>query len=76
MTQNEAILAHLRVGNTLTPMQAYELCGTLAMHSRAAEMRAEGHPVQCCIIRVGNKRVGCYSLPESHIVRQREMFTE
>lgn len=61
-TQNEAILNWLQQGNTLTPLQAFEKFGTLALHSRAAELRAEGHIIECEKISVNGKRVGRYSL--------------
>ena len=63
MSQNQAILAHLQSGRTLTPAQAYELCGTLACHSRMAELRERGYPVVCEMVKTaGHKRVGQYSL--------------
>lgn len=63
MSQCQAILAHLEAGNTITPAQAYELCGTLACHSRIAELREQGYDIRCDIIRTaGGKNVGCYSL--------------
>jgi len=63
MSQCEAILQHLQAGNTLTPAQAYALCGTLACHSRISELRQQGHDIHCELIPVpSGKRVGCYSL--------------
>ena len=62
MTQSEAVLAWLREGKTLTPAEAYERFGTLALHSRAAELRAAGHDVQCRIQTHNGKRYGVYSL--------------
>lgn len=69
VTQCDAILAHLQAGLTLTPADAFTRFGTLSMHSRAAELRGKGWPVICILQRIGNKNVGVYSLPESHIVR-------
>lgn len=70
MSQNTAILAHLQSGMTLTPAEAYQRFSTLALHSRIAELREQGHPVVCVMLdTAGGKRVGCYSLPESHIRR-------
>ena len=67
MTQNQAILAHLEAGNTLTPIQAYELCGTLALHSRISELRSQFYDIHCEIIRTASgKHVGCYSLVEHY----------
>ena len=70
MTQSAAILSHLQAGYTLTPADAYQRFSTLAMHSRIAELRERGWPIICVMVETPNgKRVGCYSLPESHIVR-------
>ena len=66
MTQCEAILAHLAAGNTITPVEAYALCGSLALHSRIAELRGRGCRIDCEIIRTsGGKNVGRYTLNEA-----------
>jgi hypothetical protein len=63
MSQCQAILQHLESGETLTPLQAFNLYGTLALHSRIAELRKRGHLIDCDLIAVLNgKHVGCYSL--------------
>lgn len=63
MTQSNAILAYLETGATLTPMEAFQMFGCLALHSRAAQLRNEGHLVACRIITLPNgKRVGQYFL--------------
>lgn len=62
MSQNAEILAYLRAGNSLTPADAYSLFGTLALHSRIAELR-RNHQIECEIIRTpSGKHVGRYSL--------------
>lgn len=65
MTQCDAILAHLRAGNTLTPLEALQMFGTLALHSRANELRARGHDVKCTMVTRNGKRVGCYAISNS-----------
>lgn len=71
MSQNDRILAHLLTGLTLTPAQAYEMFGTLALHSRIAELRARGEPIACNMLETqSGKRVGCYS---HSLVRQRSL---
>jgi hypothetical protein len=63
MTQCEAILFHLEAGNTITPVEAYALCGTLALHSRIAELRGRGYRIDCELVEVpSGKHVGRYSL--------------
>lgn len=65
MTQIAIILDHLQRGNSLTPMEAYQLCGTLACHSQMSELRKQGYDIQCEMIRTATgKRVGRYYLVE------------
>ena len=65
MTQIAAILDHLQRGNSLTPLEAYQLCGTLACHSQMAELRKQGYDIQCEMVKTpGGKRVGRYHLIE------------
>lgn len=54
------------MADTLTPLQAFQLFGTLAMHSRCAELRERGHDVVCTMIEANGKRVGEYSLREAY----------
>lgn len=56
------ILEHLRSGKTLTPFEAMQRFGTLALHSRIAELREAGWTVKCHLVTVGEKQVGRYSL--------------
>ena len=63
MGQCEAILKHLQSGNTITPAQAYEMCGSLALHSRISELRERGHQIACDMVTVpSGKSVGQYRL--------------
>lgn len=65
MTQNETILAHLKTGQTITPMLAYELYGCLALHSRISELRRAGHTIYCRHMTTDTgKRYGLYRLAE------------
>lgn len=62
MSQNESLLNQLRAGRKITPASAYELCGTLALHSRICELRAAGHDIRGRIVTEGRKRWGEYWL--------------
>ncbi len=62
MSQNDAILAHLEAGNTITPAEAYSLCGSLALHSRIAELRGQGYRIDGERRSAGTKRWGEYWL--------------
>lgn len=64
MSQCSAILQHLEAGNTLTPLQAFQMYGCLALHSRCAELRKRGHEIDCQLVETSSgKRVGLYSIP-------------
>ena len=63
MSQSANIWAHLEAGGTLTPLEAFQKFGTLALHSRIRELRERGHDIETEMITVGNKRVGKYSMP-------------
>ncbi len=66
MSQNAQILAHLEAGNTITPAEAYALCGSLALHSRIAELRRAGHRIDGEMRSAGKKRWGEYWLAIPH----------
>ena len=62
LSQCDAILIYLQHGYAISPALAYELFGTLACHSRIAELRARGHEIPCVIVRRNGKQFGQYSL--------------
>ena len=66
MSQNAVILAHLEAGNTITPAEAYALCGSLALHSRIAELRAQGYRIDGEMRSAGKSRYGEYWLAIPH----------
>lgn len=45
MSQNEAILKHLKSGKTLTALEALHQFGCLALHSRISDLRQMGHNI-------------------------------
>ena len=64
MSQCSAILAHLKAGNTITPAQAYERFGSLALHSRISELRDVGYRIEMELRSAGGKRWGEYRLAQ------------
>ena len=62
MSQCAAILAHLEAGETLTPAEAYERFGTLALHSRIAELRGQGYRIDKTMRHDNGKHFGEYFL--------------
>lgn len=66
MSQETVILAHLKAGHRITPASAYELCGTLALHSRISDLRKAGHDISGKIITQNGKRHGEYWLAQQN----------
>jgi len=62
MSQNDTILAHLQAGNTITPAEAYAMCGSLALHSRISELRAAGYRIDSAMRSEHGRRWGEYWL--------------
>lgn len=63
MTQNQMILAHLKTGAELTPIEALNKFGSFRLASRIHELKEKGWPVVCDRRDVGEGRyVGHYSL--------------
>lgn len=61
MTQNECILKHLENGETLTPLLALQMCGTLRLSERVREIEQSGVPIEHEFVKVGGKRVMGYT---------------
>ena len=64
MSQCSQIFVHLTDKGPITPLIAFQLYGTLALHSRIAELRERGIEIETKMIELPNgKRVGEYSIP-------------
>jgi hypothetical protein len=62
MTQNEWVLAQLKRGKKLTPIDAFNGCGTLKLATRISELKAKGHLIVSEMIEKNGKRFSRYSL--------------
>ena len=63
MSQNADILAHLRHGWNLTPMEALRRYQTFRLAARIGELRQMGHDIDTHKLKLPNgKRVAIYSL--------------
>jgi len=66
MSQNTEILAHLQDGNTLTPLQALRLCGSMRLAARIDDLRSDGHDIKTELVYVKKgTRVARYSLNDA-----------
>ncbi len=61
-TQNELILAALRRGERLTPLDALRRFGCFRLAARVDDLRRAGYPVRSAISVEGGKRHAVYSL--------------
>ncbi len=62
MTQNQAILKHLKSGKALTPLQALRLFNCWALSSRISNLKADGYPIKSEIVNANGKHYAKYSL--------------
>jgi hypothetical protein len=64
MSQSEAILEHLKSGESLTALQALSLFNCLRLGARVLDLRREGHDIRTETIRTpSGKNVARYTLP-------------
>ena len=64
MSQSEAILEHLKSGESLTALQALARFNCLRLGARILELRRQGHDIRSEIIRTrSGKNVAKYTLP-------------
>ena len=73
MTQTSLVLAHLRTGASLTPLEALERWGCFRLAARIDELKREGHEIDSHIVRSGKKHWASYTLRQPV---QRELFAE
>ena len=65
MSQSAAILAHLKAGRSLTPLQALTQFHCLRIAARIADLRGAGHRIRTDMVTLpGGKRVARYELDE------------
>ena len=64
MTQRNNILAYLKSGRSLTPLEALDLFGCLRLGARIWDLRAEGYDIEARTLEVKGKHVAVYSLKQ------------
>lgn len=68
-TQAAQILAHLRAGNSITPMEALDLFGCFRLGARIYDLKAEGHDIITEFETDGEKRWAKYSLARRPVMQ-------
>ena len=67
-TQKSIVRQHLLDGNSITPLEALNICGSLRLSAIIFKLREEGLPIVTEKIQVSpKKRVAQYSLPKEYI---------
>ncbi len=66
-TQNAQILAHLKSGKSITPLEALSEYGCFRLGARVYDLKQEGHPITGDMVELPTgKRVKEYRLSEGH----------
>lgn len=60
MSQNDAILKHLKEGKTLNQLQAIDLFGCTRLPSRIWELRNDGHQIWTHMLEKNDKQYAQY----------------
>jgi hypothetical protein len=61
-TQADAILAHLKRGKPITPIQALSRFGVFRLAARIGELREDGHQIRSRMVERKGKRYAAYWL--------------
>ena len=69
-SQSQQILAHLKAGNEITPMDALDLCGCFRLSARIADLRHDGWNISTKIITKNGKNFASYRLEDDHVLVQ------
>jgi len=59
-SQNEAILAYLMDGNSITPIDALTMFGSFRLGARIKNLRDLGHKIETNMVSSGGKRYASY----------------
>ena len=65
-TQCEAILAHLKSGKDLTPLQAFDEFLVFRLAARIEELRSQGHDIKTQMLTQNGKTFARYTLRSSN----------
>jgi hypothetical protein len=63
-SQSKMILAHLKKGQAITPIEALQLYGCFRLGARIWDLKGAGHRIRTDIVTVGKKRFASYSLED------------
>jgi Helix-turn-helix domain len=61
-SQNEEILAHLKKGRSISPIEALERFGCMRLGGRIYELKKQGHQIETVMVQQNGKRYAEYRL--------------
>ena len=61
-SQCDAILAYMKLGNAITPLEALRICGCFRLAARIYDLRERGYEVECELVELDGSRVASYYL--------------
>lgn len=64
MKQTEAILRHLRLNGSITPLEALQQYGCFRLAARISDLKAAGHPIATEMVVSNGKHHARYILDE------------
>lgn len=62
MTKKEQILAHLKVGYSITPLEALRLFGSFRLGAVIFELKQEGYDIKTTMVSNGKSHFASYKL--------------
>lgn len=62
MSQEQAILAHLERGHTITPQEALLMFGCFRLAARVRDLKNRGYAISCEKVEANGKRFARYRL--------------
>ena len=76
MTQEDRILADLKAGKTISPLDALHDYGTMRLGARCYDLKRKGYPVKSKLVKSNGKHYAAYYLEQEEAVRNHNLSEE
>ena len=67
MTQKEGVLAHLKAGYAITPLEALKYWGCFRLANVIFELKRDGYDIKTTLVENGKKHFASYKLVSSPV---------